>query len=130
MLVKEVTYIDYDGNERTEECRFHLTEAETVEMEMSEKGGLTANLKQMIQEKDNPKIMATFKKLLLTAYGVKSTDGRRFIKSKELSEEFSQTEAYNQIFMEIISGGDEAMSAFVNGILPNSRKKACLTTVE
>lgn len=123
MLVKEVTYIDYDGNERTEECRFHLTEAETVEMEMSEKGGLTANLKQMIQEKDNPKIMATFKKLLLTAYGVKSTDGRRFIKSKELSEEFSQTEAYNQIFMEIISGGDEAMSAFVNGILPNSRKK-------
>ena len=124
MLVKEVTYIDYDGNERTEECRFHLTEAETVEMEMSEKGGLTANLKQMIQEKDNPKIMATFKKLLLTAYGVKSTDGRRFIKSKELSEEFSQTEAYNKIFMEIISGGDEAMSAFINGILPNTRKKS------
>lgn len=123
MLVKEVTYIDYDGNERTEECRFHLTEAETVELEMSEKGGLTAVLKQMIQEKDNPKIMATFKNLILTSYGVKSADGRRFIKSKELSEEFSQTEAYNQIFMEIISGGDEAMSAFVNGILPNSRKK-------
>ena len=122
MIVKEVTYTDYDGNERTEECRFHLTEAETVEMEMSEKGGLTANLKQMIQEKDNPKIMATFKKLLLSSYGVKSTDGRRFIKSKELSEEFSQTGAYNKIFMEIISGGDEAMSAFVNGILPNTRK--------
>ncbi len=124
MLVKEVTYIDYDGNERTEECRFHLTEAETVELEMSEKGGLTAVLKQMIQEKDNPKIMETFKNLILTSYGVKSADGRRFIKSKELSEEFSQTEAYNQIFMEIISGGDEAMSAFVNGILPNSRKKS------
>ena len=123
MLVKEVTYIDYDGNERTEECRFHLTEAETVELEMSEKGGLTAVLKRMIQEKDNPKIMATFKNLIFASYGVKSADGRRFIKSKELSEEFSQTEAYNQIFMEIISGGDEAMSAFVNGILPNNRKK-------
>ena len=58
-----------------------------------------------------------FKDLVLKAYGVKSDDGRRFIKSKELSEEFAQTEAYSQIFMELATDADAA-AKFVNGIIP------------
>lgn len=117
MLKKTMTYTDYDGNERTEDFYFNLSKAEIGEMELSINGGLEAMLNRIIQERDNAKIVATFKDLILRSYGKKSDDGRRFIKSPELSEEFSQTEAYSDLFMELASNADSA-AAFVNGIMP------------
>lgn len=117
MLKKTMTYVDYDGNERTEDFYFNLSKAEIGEMELSINGGLEAMINRIIQERDNAKIVATFKDLILRSYGKKSDDGRRFIKSPELSEEFSQTEAYSDLFMELASNADSA-AAFVNGIMP------------
>ena len=117
MLKKTMTYVDYDGNERTEDFYFNLSKAEIGEMELSISGGLEAMLNRIIQERDNAKIVATFKDLILRSYGKKSEDGKRFIKSKELSEEFSQTEAYSDLFIELASDADAA-AAFVNGVMP------------
>ena len=117
MLSKTVTYIDYNGNERTETFNFNLTKAEMTEMELGVTGGLTTMLDNIVKAKDTPALVREFKKLVLKAYGVKSPDGKRFIKSEELSTEFSQTEAYSQIFMELATDADAA-SKFVNGIVP------------
>lgn len=117
MLSKTVTYVDYNGNERTETFNFNLTKAEMTEMELGVTGGLTAMLDNIVKAKDTPALVREFKKLVLKAYGVKSPDGKRFIKSEELSTEFSQTEAYSQIFMELATDADAA-SKFVNGIVP------------
>lgn len=117
MIKKTITYTDYNGVERIEDFFFNLTEAELVEWEYSVSGGLVATLRRIINEKDQVKLIEYFKKLVLKSYGVKSDDGRRFIKSQELSEEFSQTEAYVQIFMELAMDADAA-AAFVNGITP------------
>jgi hypothetical protein len=118
MLKKTVTYVDYNGVERTEDFYFNLSKAEVTEMELSVRGGLSAMLEELVKSGDNARIVEIFKDLVLRSYGEKSADGKRFIKSKELSEAFSQTEAYSEIFMELALD-EKAAAAFVNGILPS-----------
>lgn len=119
MLKKTITYIDYNENERTEDFYFNLTEAEAMEMELSAAGGLTANIQRIVASQDGAAIFRIFKDLILKAYGEKSLDGKRFIKSPEISVAFSQTEAYSKFFMELVTDPDAA-AAFVNGIAPAS----------
>ena len=122
MLKKTITYTDYNNVERTEDVYFNLTKAELMEMEMGAVGGLSGMIEKIVSAKDAPAIIKVFKELVLKAYGEKSADGKRFIKSKEISDAFSQTEAYSQLFMELATDADAA-SKFVNGIAPNMEEK-------
>lgn len=117
MLKKTVTYTDYNGVERTEDFYFNLTKAEVMEMEMSTAGGLAETIQRIVAAQDAPAIIKIFKELVLKAYGEKSPDGKRFIKSDAIAEAFSQTEAYSDIFMELATDADAA-AKFVNGIVP------------
>ena len=119
MLKKTIEYTDCNDVERKEDFYFNLTEAELTEMEYSVNGGFSEMMNKIIATQDVPTIVKIFKDLLLKAYGEKSPDGRRFIKSKELSTEFSQTEAYSKLFMELATDADKA-AEFVNGIIPKS----------
>ena len=112
MLKKTITYTDYDGLERTEEFRFNLTKAELVDMELTTAGTFSETMNRIIAEKDIIRIAKLFKELLLKSYGVKSDDGKRFIKSQELSEAFSQTEAYSDLYIELLSNPEEAAKFF------------------
>lgn len=116
MIIKKITYTDYDGNQRTEEFRFNLSKAELIEMELSETGGMEKMLKRIIAEQDTKKIMEIVKAIILKSYGKKSDDGRMFVKSEELSREFSQTEAYSELLIELMSD-ENAASAFMNGLV-------------
>lgn len=118
MLKETIKYTDYNGVERTEDFWFHLSKAELMEWEMGTTGGLTEMIKRIVDAQDAPAIIKIFKELVLKAYGQKSPDGKRFIKSEELATEFSQTEAYSQLFMELATDADKA-AAFVNGIMPS-----------
>lgn len=125
MLKKRIKYTDYNGTAREEDFYFNLTKAEIMEMEMGTQGGLTEMINRIIETQDAPSIIKVFKEIILKAYGEKSPDGKRFIKSKELSESFSQTEAYSELFMELASDSDAA-SKFVNGIIPADMAQAVL----
>ena len=116
MVVKTITYTDYDNNERTEDFYFNLSQAEVAEMEMSTSGGLGETLRRIIAAQDMPALIENFKKVILKSYGVKAPDGKRFIKSEEMSIAFSQTEAYSQLFMLLATNADEA-AKFINGII-------------
>lgn len=122
MIKKTVTYVDYNGVERTEDFYFNLSKAEVAEMELSVEGGFSKMLEEIIASKDNVKIVNLFKQMVLKAYGEKSADGRRFMKSEEISKAFSETEAYSEIFMELALNSDQA-AAFVNGIMPANLSK-------
>lgn len=128
MLAKTITYTDYEGTERKETFYFNLNESELIEMQVSATGGLTKYIEKIIESKDGGKIMAVFKELLFKSYGEKSADGRRFVKSEELSKAFSQTEAYNKLFMELCTD-DKAAAAFVNGLLPSNLTAAAKPTL-
>lgn len=117
MYKKTIKYTDYDGVEREEDFYFNLSKAEILEMQLSTEGGFQAKIEKIIASKDVPSLVAIFKDLLFKAYGEKSPDGKRFIKSKEISEAFSQTEAYSEFFMQLALDTDEA-TKFVNGIVP------------
>lgn len=119
MLKKTITYKDYNDVERTEDFYFNLSKAEVVEMEMSTTGGLTEMIKNVIAAQDTPSIIRIFKDLILKAYGEKSPDGKRFVKSEEISNAFSQTEAYSKLFIELATNANAA-SDFVNGIIPET----------
>ena len=125
MLKRTFTYVDYNGVERTEDHYFNLTKAELMEMELSTTGGLAEMITKVVAAQDAPKIVKIFKELVLKAYGQKSADGRRFIKSQELSDEFAQTEAYSQLFMELATDADAA-AKFVNGIVPVMDEKPAI----
>lgn len=119
MISKTITYTDYNGIQRTETFWFNLSKAETMEMEMGEVGGMAEMIRRIIDTKDNPSLISIFKNIILKAYGEKSPDGRRFIKSEDISEAFSQTEAYSILFMQLATNADLA-SEFINGILPSN----------
>ena len=119
MLKKTIVYTDYDGNERTEDFWFNISKAELAELEYSVKGGLKKILEKAVQDQDGPKIISVFKEIVLKAYGEKSNDGRRFMKSEEISRNFSETEAYVNLFMELATD-EKAATAFMEGILPKT----------
>lgn len=117
MLKKTITYNDYNGVSRTEDFYFNLSKAEIMEMEMSTAGGMEQMINKIIAAQDVPAILKVFNDMILKSYGEKSADGKRFIKNKELTEEFTQTEAYSNLYMELSTDANAA-AAFVNGIIP------------
>lgn len=123
MLKKTITYTDYNGTTRKEDFYFNLTQAEVTELEVSVEGGLVEQINRIVAAQNGKVIIETFKDIILRAYGEKSPDGRRFIKNQEVRDAFAQTEAYNNLFMELATDA-KAASEFVNGIVPPKAEKA------
>lgn len=117
MLKLTRTYEDYNGNSRTEDFYFNLTQAEVIEMEVSVDGGLVEHINRIVAAQNGREIIALFKDLVLRAYGEKSADGKRFVKNQEIRDAFAQTEAYSDLFMELATDA-KAAADFVNGIIP------------
>lgn len=122
MLKKTIKYLDYNENERTEDFYFNLSQAEVSEMELSIEGGLVNKIERIVAAQDGGAILRLFKEIILKAYGEKSPDGKRFIKSEELSTAFSQTEAFSQLFMSLATNPEQA-AEFVNGVVPKVNEK-------
>lgn len=124
MLKKEITYVDFDGIEKTETHYFNLTQAEIFEYNASYPGGAFDRLTKMTKEPEKymGEIVAAFKDLIMRSYGERSIDGR-FVKSQQLRETFGASEAYSALFMEI-AASEDAAAAFINGIAPKSTLKS------
>ena len=123
MLKKTITYDDFDDNSVTEDFYFNLSKADLAEMELSQKGGLEEYIKKIIAESDGAKLVEIFKELLLKSVGRRSEDGRRFIKNQEIVDDFTQTNAYSELFVELATNADQG-AAFINGIIPTSMQEA------
>ena len=117
MFKHNIKYTDYNGVERNEVFYFNLSKAELMEMELSTQAGVEEMIRMMIATNDNAKIVQLFKDLILKSYGIKSEDGKRFIKSQELRDQFEQSEAYSEFFMAMIANEDGLQTKFVNGVI-------------
>lgn len=123
MLKKLIKYVDYNGVERQENFYFNLNKAELMEMETEVTGGMRQLLGLIMEKQDVPKIMSAFKTIILKAYGEKSPDGRVFNKSEELSNAFAHTEAYSELYMELLSDAKKA-SQFITALMPEEMRAA------
>lgn len=117
MLKKTITYVDYDGNERTEDFYFNLSKAELMNMELSAPGGLTNFITRIVNEQDLSRLIELFQEIIQKSVGVKSMDGKRFVKNQEVLENFIQSEAYSVLYMELVFDAEKA-AEFINGIMP------------
>lgn len=117
MIKKTIEYTDYNGKVRKESFYFNLSKAELVEMDYSQNGGLDRMLNRIIETDDNAKQMAVFKDIIQKSYGVKSLDGKQFIKNDEVLKEFTQSEAYVSLFMELCTDANAA-AEFIRGVVP------------
>lgn len=116
MIAKTIKYVDFDGEERSETAYFNINDAELAELEIEVDGGFSNLMKEVTEKKESALYYKIFKILVSKAYGVKSEDGRRLIKSAEQSAEFLQTNAYSELFYEVISS-EESATAFFKGVL-------------
>ena len=119
MYKKTMSYTDFDGNTRKEDFFFNFTTAELAEMELTAKGGLKGEIEAITNEQDGEKIVDWFKKIILKSVGKKSPDGRKFIKSKEISDDFAQTQAYSDLFMELAFDAKKGAD-FINKVIPQT----------
>lgn len=117
MYKKTITCTNFNGVETTEDYYFNLTESEILEMQLGTAGGLDQQLSRIVAGLELPELVKFFKDFVLKSYGVKSPDGKRFIKNDEIREAFSQTNAYNKLFMEL-AFDDKAAANFINGVIP------------
>lgn len=118
MFKKTIEYTDYNGEKRKEDFYFNLNKAELMEMQLSQNGGLQNHLMRIIKTKDTPELVKAFKEIILMAYGEKSPDGKKFMKSDEIRKDFECSEAYSELFMELATNSDSA-AEFVNALLPS-----------
>ena len=117
MLKKEITYEDYNGEKQTDVYYFNLSKAELVDMSFGDGKSVADTIRQATETQDRGRLIGLFKQLVLDSYGEKSEDGKRFIKSQELREQFAQTAAYSELFMELATN-DQAAIKFTKGLLP------------
>lgn len=118
MLIWPIEYTDYNGVKQKENFYFNLTQSELIEMDAMLPGGFEETYKLIREKNDIPALMTAFKTLLLKAYGIKHPDGKRFEKSKEISDAFEQSPAYDKLFMSLVQDDGEMSSKFIKGILP------------
>lgn len=117
MITKKLSYEDFNGNQVTEECQFNLTKSELMKMELSEFDGMYATIEKMVNEQNTPKLVEYFDRFIIASYGKKSEDGKRFAKSPEMTEDFKNSLAYDELIVSLLSDPDEAVS-FFQGIVP------------
>ena len=130
MHKETITYVDFNGTERTEDHYFNLSKTEITELEVS-MPGLAEYLMGIVNAKNVPEIMASFKKIILSAYGIKSADGRRLEKGEEISKAFTESPAYDVLFQRLFLSGDvNAASDFINAIIPQIKDDAAQSAAE
>ena len=122
MLKKTITYTDYDGMERTEDFWFNLSKTELTKLDAELPGGVLGVLRKIIDKKDRKALVDFIETLILRSYGEKTLDGKRFVKTPNMAEEFMQTPAYDELFMSILSDTD-SQTSFINGVIPQSMAK-------
>ena len=122
MLKKTITYTDYDGVERTEDFWFNLSKTELTKLDAELPGGVLGVLRKIIDKKDRKALVDFIETLILRSYGEKTLDGKRFVKTPDMAEEFMQTPAYDELFMSVLSDTD-SQTSFINGVIPQSMAK-------
>lgn len=122
MLVKKIRYTDFLDNVREEEFRFNLSKSELLDMNLTVEGGIVNLLEKWTQAQDVPSLTKFTKEFIKASYGEISPDGRDFMKSDEIWEKFYRSNAYDELYTELLTS-DEVASAFINAVIPDTDKK-------
>lgn len=117
MIKKNITYVDFNGEERTDPFYFNLSKAELMDIELDYNGNMSTAMNTMLERRDMKGVLGLLSKLIRKAYGEKSEDGKRFLKNKELEDGFATTDAFSNLLIELVND-EKKLEAFVTGVIP------------
>ena len=126
MLKQLITYKNFDDVQVDKVLYFNLSKTELAEHNVdleAELQGILERIQQIEKNKDEAtnadlmRLLELVKTLMRMAYGIRSEDGERFIKSPELWTEFTQTAAYDAFLFSLFENEEKAV-AFMLGIMP------------
>jgi hypothetical protein len=117
VLKKTITYKDFDNVEVTDDFYFHISKSELIKLQVSAGEGFRDYLMNVVKSGDGAKIIEEFERILRMAYGIRSADGKSFLKTPGAFEAFYGTDAYDQLFMELVTDA-KASGEFINAIMP------------
>ena len=118
MIKKTMTTVDFGGTERTEDYYFNLTKAEIMEMELNTEGGFNAMIKRIVEAKSQLELAQLFKQIICKSYGVLSPDGRKFIKNQAVLDDFMATQAFSDLYIQLLEDGGKNAADFFEGVMP------------
>lgn len=121
MIKKTISYHDYEGNERTDDFYFHLTQVELskINSDPSLPGGLEESVARASKNEDAGELLRIIDLMISRSYGVKLPDGgfvKRNASGLPLYELFVNTEAYDNLLTELIQN-EEGIINFLTGCL-------------
>jgi hypothetical protein len=122
MFSRTFIYTGYDGKEHKDTWWFNLSEAELYKLELTNLGGMNGMMNKLLRESKPGEIVDLFENLILSAVGERSIDGRKFIKNEEIRDDFKQSKAYSDLFVELVKSG-EKLAEFLRGAIPEEVAK-------
>lgn len=117
MYKKIIEYEDYNGNKRKEPFYFNLEESDIIRYNFSHDGGYQNYLSRLLATNKAEEAFELFEKFIADSYGVKSDDGKTFVKNEKVLNEFKQSRAYSNLLMELVTVPG-ASDKFFEGIMP------------
>jgi len=122
MYKKNITYTDFNGDERTDAFYFNLSDAEILELQVSYGGDMSRIMRNMLEKRDAKGLLGIITNLIQTSYGEKSSDGKRFMKNQEIRDSFVTTDAYSKLVLELLND-DKEFEKFMTNVIPSDRRE-------
>lgn len=120
MYAKVIKYTDYNDVPREETFYFNLNRAELLKMMVTDSDATLDQVFEYFQQTRNgKKLLTMIEDLIQASFGIKSADGKSFIKKQEYLDLFVQSEAYSELLTELLNDADKAADFFIN-ILPKN----------
>ena len=123
MYKKNITYTDFNGDERTDAFYFNLSDAEILELQVSYGGDMSRIMSNMLEKRDAKGLLGIITDLIRTSYGEKSSDGKRFMKNQEVKDSFVTTDAYSKLVLELLNDEKE-FEKFMTNVIPAAKREA------
>lgn len=122
MYKKNITYTDFNGDERTDAFYFNLSDAEILELQVSYGGDMSRIMSNMLEKRDAKGLLGIITDLIKTSYGEKSNDGKRFMKNPEITDSFVTTDAYSKLVLELLNDEKE-FEKFMTNVIPSAKRE-------
>ena len=120
MIKKTVVYENLDGKTESEVVYLNINMIELTELEFVAEKSISDILKEIGETPSMADALKTFKMFLRFAYGVKSPDSKKLLKSDSIWESFENSEPYSALLWEMLNDAPKAVDVIM-GILPQKK---------
>lgn len=120
MIKKTVVYENLDGKTESEVVYLNINMIELTELEFVAEKSISDILKEIGETPSMADALKTFKMFIRFAYGVKSPDSKKLLKSDSIWESFENSEPYSALLWEMLNDAPKAVDVIM-GILPQKK---------